>query len=231
MPDSPKIKNCQETVAIIGESREALEKGKYTLVTQTPPVIEAATERGESVIEDFAATAAILAVMAAKQPFHQIMDDPTWRNMGIPLKAVENTLSDLLGTDNVKPPVFPSTPVDLPISLALERIEHLLNHPNIKDIPTLEELSELAMANTEGRPISEARFRPESLEAITWSETTRSLEGCERLRAEVEKRLMATENREQASDSTLSLLRLAMNELDYAIEHHPSNHEDLAPKI
>ena len=151
------------------------------------------------------------------------MDDPTWANMAGPLKAVENTLVEMVGDEKVKPPVFPTTPLDLPEELIRDRIEHLLNHPNIRDIPTLEELNELWMASNMEREIATERFRSDSLAATSWENTIQSLDGCRDLKIEVERRLFMTEGTQNASPSTMNLLRLAIRELEYAIEHHPDN--------
>lgn len=220
MSDRITIKTCNETVAIIGESKQALENGRYTQVTQSEVTTKEAESSGQAVIRDFAATAALLAIMASKRPFHSLMDDRTWGNMAQPLKAIQNSLSDMIQTTKVKPPVFPTTPLDLPQELAESRVDHLLSYPNIQDIPSLEELNELLMAANTQRDVMKERFREESLSAPLWATTTNSLEGCKELKTEVDRRLFIAEGNPNADPSTLSLLNVAIQELEYAIANH-----------
>ncbi|EAZ97296.1 hypothetical protein [Marinobacter sp. ELB17] len=64
--------------------------------------------------------------------------------------------------------LFDETPIDLPVTVAAQRLRLMADHPTLSNPPAQRELTEIVMAHDHERPVDKALFRSSNPESYGW---------------------------------------------------------------
>lgn len=203
-------------------------QGELQQVTHLDHEAQTARERGCTIKPSITLDEMIDSIGGFGQ-IPKFMSDQTWAEVAGP------GMRDADRPDNAPQALFGGTPIDLPLPVALGRIDFITAYGKWEDLPTAAELTEILMAAQHSRAINEALFQEGSKTctpfAAAYDEPVD--EQCELLQQLEE--AMGEMRSELASETAMfgdggpgSRIRIALveqlaRELDYIIAGHPDS--------
>ena len=102
----------------------------------------------------------------ARIPYRLVIGDNAWQKLAPAIQQFSDHLA-VYATGKERP-TYQVIPPDIPMKAAIGRGDIIERFPQIADIPTMIEISEIVQANKFRRPIDKSLFREESLKS-TWA--------------------------------------------------------------